>query len=302
MTSILNYLYSFFVTKPTSSIPELVQQLGPEAFSQSRDQGGHGGTVKVEVPVQGAYLFLKPKSNDATELRNYQVIQATDPDIARWMPTIHGEVERNGRPFLIMDNVLKSKENQKLRQLVDIKLAKQVDGLHTPIMSDQEMLVTRGKKKSLLTRIWMRVVCTIGPGFLITNGGVRLADYILSKRILKKSLADISTAHLHKLAADLAKMKEDLERGGIAFIGASIILVHQQDGSVRPILIDPAHIQCSQRLAGKVLETLGTEESTKVFYEEGSKHDTYRLFKQSNAQAIEAIIATLQKIIAERKN
>lgn len=277
------------------SVCELVQRLKPEDLQKSKDQGGHGGAIKIVPAVQDQFLFLKPKMADGAEARNYEVIK-TNSALARWMPSVHGEVTVDNRPFLVMENIRKSKNGADLTQLVDIKLSKQLDGLMNPIVSDAEMVHTRGKKKPLLTRLWMAFVSTIAPGYLITNGGIRLFDYILSKRILRKSLANISKEHLGKLIADLRSMKSDMEKSGIAFIGASVVLVHQDDGSVKPILIDPAHIQCSRALAPQIKKALGQPEAAKVFYE-GADND-YALFRKSNAGAIDAIIATIE---AEKK-
>jgi hypothetical protein len=283
-------------------ICDAVGQLTLKDFEKSIDQGGHGGAIRIKEAIQGKYLFLKPKAKDGTEARNYQIIGTTNKNMAKWMPMVYGEVKINNRTFLVMENIRKAGSGLELPQLADIKLAGKVDGLSKPIANSKEMQITRNQKKSLSTKLWMRFVTAIAPEYLITNGGFRLFDYFKSKKILKDSLNDVSTMHLNRLLADLIRMKDDIKKSGIAFIGASIALIHQEDGSVKAVLIDPAHIQCSNDLNTDIVKVLGEEESKKVFYEcetSGGKNQ-YLLQKTSNIVALDAIIQTIQSIQTAR--
>jgi len=197
-----------------------LSQLQPGDLQKSKDQGGHGGTMKLARAVLGNHLFLKPKSSDGTEARNYKIVKM-DPKVARWMPQVYGEMQVDGRKFLVMQNIRKSKDGKDLRQLADIKLAGRMPGLYNPIASGKEMHVTRGKGKSAATKMWMKLTSALGPNFLLTDGGFRLFDYMKSRKILKEALKDTTLAHLDQLLTDLTQLRADLKDSKVAFIGAS---------------------------------------------------------------------------------
>ena len=274
-----------------------IHGLKADDFETSKDVGGHGGAIRSKKPIDGKYLFLKPKTADGTESTNYKIINM-DKDLAKWMPKVYGEMEINGRSYLVMENMRKSVDGSEMQQLVDIKLAGKVDGLNKAIANSKEMKITRGGKKSAVTKLWMRFVTSIAPHYLITNGGIRLFDYFQSKTLLKESLAGISSEHLEKLLEDLIQMQRDIAQSGIAFIGASIALIRQKDGSVKPVLIDPAHIQCSNDLNQQVVQAVGAEGAKKVFFEcltsEGKNQ--YQLYKTSNEVALLSIIETVRAL------
>jgi len=279
----------------------MLKNLKPDDFVQSIDQGGHGGAMKIKRSINGEHVFLKPKTPDGTEARNYKII-STDPKVARWMPRVYGEAKINGRSFLIMENIRKSVNGRELPQLGDIKLAGQVEGLNNPIGNSKEMMVTRGGQKTFITKLWMKFISAIAPGYLITNGGCRLLNYIQGKEILKDSLRNIPTRKLNILLTDLIRMRDDINDSGIALIGASIALIYQENGSVKAVLIDPAHIQCSNKLNEQVVKVVGEQESKKVFFEcsTSCRKNQYHLQKTSNIVALEAIITTLGSILASR--
>jgi len=299
--TILNIQLSPF-RKEHETTYNMLRKLQPADLEKSIDQGGHGGTVRIKKAINGQYLFLKPKIADGTEARNYKIIN-NNKMVARWMPKVYGEIRINGQSFLVMENIRKSNDGVELPQLADIKLAGKVKGLKKTIANSKEMRVTRGKTKSLTTKLWMKLVTSLSPGYLLTDGGIRLFDYINSKKILKRSLSSISTRHLHKLLADLTELRNDLKRSGIALIGASIVLIHLKDGSLRPVLIDPAHIQCSNALKGQISKTIGKQESQKVFYEclTSQGKNQYRLHKASNVIALHLIGLEVQKMLAKRE-
>lgn len=265
----------------------------------SKDVGGHGGTLRTNKPFQGKYLFLKPIS-DPTEARNYRIIGQLAPEIAaRWMPRTYGEMTVGGRTYLVMENMRKDPDGRNLDQPADIKLAGRVAGLHNAIVSEKEMAITRNKTKSLATKLWMKLVTAIAPHFLMTKGGVRLFDYFNSRKLLTESIQGLSPEHLRKLLNDLIEMRADLSRCDLAFIGASIALIRQRDGSVKPVLIDPAHIQCSNELDLDVRALVGETAASQVFFEclSSKGENQFRLFKASNDVALLSIIDTVRKAL-----
>jgi hypothetical protein len=281
----LDFKIHFYKPVPESFSRQLAS-LTDSDFEKSIDQGGHGGAIKIKKPIGGKYLFLKPEGKDGTEARNYQLI-GMEKEVARWMPQVFGELKIRGKSYLVMENLLKTAKGKKLSQLVDIKLAGKVKGLYNPILCNKEIKLTRGKEKSIFTKIWMLIVALLSPGYLITKGGFRLWEYIRSESILKKSLSQVPKHHLRKLSNDLWLMECNLKKGPFAFIGASVVLIHQRNGGVKPVLLDPAHVQYSKKLKGRITERKGD----KIFYECNAKNglNQYGLYKKSNAVALRAI-------------
>lgn len=265
-------------------------------FERSKDVGGHGGAIRTNRPVGGKYLFLKPVSSDGTEPRNYRIINKLAPNLAKWMPKIYGEMEIGGRVYLVMENMRKDADGSDKAQPADVKLAGKVSGLSNPIASAKEMEVTRNKTKTIATKLWMKLVTAIAPHYLITKGGFRLFDYFNSKKLLVASIQDLSTEHLRQLLDDLTQMHADINQSRVAFIGASIAMIRQKDGSVKPVLIDPAHIQCSNELNGEVTQLVGEKAANKVFFEclSGNGRNQFLLYKASNDVALVSLIETVR--------
>lgn len=149
-----------------------------------------------------------------------------------------------------------------------------------PIANQAEVLATRGKTKKWLNEMQMRFGAHKAPGFMVASEGnkcLRFFNYHKSKQLLSKNLANyfvkkimsglsnalekadktgralyntperIGKAILDKEKESLLRKFADLERAmknskELAFIGASIILVEGEEGGLRPMLIDPAHI------------------------------------------------------------
>jgi len=276
----------------------MLQNLQAGDLEKSIDQGGKGRTLKISKAVNGKFIFLKPKLPDGTEGRNYQVIQK-NPGISKWMPAIFGEISINGKAFLVFENIRKDGQGDELAQVADIKLAGKTSELNNAIASNREMKVTRGRHKTWHNKLWMKITTLLAPNFLLTNGGVRLIDYIRSKKILQSSLKKTSPQSIQKLLKDLTQMKVDLKKSNFALIGASIALIKEKDGSIRAVLIDPAHMQCSKDLRSKAAKQIGEEQAKKVFFQDpvSSGKDEYELYKRSNEISLDAIIASVKGVL-----
>ncbi len=221
------------------------------ALTPSKDQGGHGGTFKGPLTLEGTthQVFLKPF--DGVETKNYELIQSKSPKLSEFMPKIHGLTTIGKKQFLIMENTRISGDGNELKQYGDIKIAGKVKGLDNLIADQEEMLATRGKKKSYGDYTQMKAGANKAPGFLFYKddpvvGAVgRFLHFPNSKENLHKKLKEAkpTEAQLLKLASKITKLQSCLKDSGIALIGGSVIIIQDEQGNLHPKLIDPAHVQ-----------------------------------------------------------
>lgn len=261
--------------------------------------GGHAGMCKGNITLddgKDVYLFLKPK--DEVECRNYQIIERLAPDVAKWMPRFYGEVKVGGVSYLVLENTRLDSEGQEIQQFTDIKLAgkpNQHCPNFNPIADQDEWDTTRGETKSLLDFEQMKLGAEVSPGYMIAHGPreLRLFHYEKSEENLRKAfmfhILDYTSSEtvLNQLEKDLRDLQEAMRKSPIGFIGASIILVKEK-GRIRPILIDPAHIQVNIEQK-EALSDLAPE---KIYF--GDADNNYRLYKESNENAMESVITAIQ--------
>lgn len=265
----------------------------------SQDLGGHGGTKLVTVNEGGQKheLFLKPK--DEVELRNYKIINQLDPNLSKFMPRVYGEIRIDNKEYLVMENTRKSQEGHGLKQLADIKLSGKIDGKSefNPIYDKNETVTTRGKEKGRLNAWQMGKGAALAPdGFMVAHGPkiARLFNYRNSSENLRKSLQNASSDNLLKLGKSLKEIQDVLDKSPIALIGASIILVEQEDQSIKALLIDPAHIQVDESKRQDVESNLSSEEHAKVYYGKPEvEEDRFSDQKQSNINALKGLVGVI---------
>ncbi len=255
-------------------------------IQKSNDLGGHGGTLTAEVGK--THCFLKPM--DVTEYKNYKTLQSSNQKITQYMPQFFGETIVNGKSYMILENLLWNGTDT-FKPLADIKLSGKVDGIH-PIASQDEMRITRGHEKGLLDREWMRLSAQNSPNYMIVQGkGLeRFNNYKKSDEILSNICKNITPKNKKKLIEDLHTIKMFIIFGDVAFIGSSILLVQNPtDESVRPVLIDPAHVQYGRKIIGST----ATENTSKLFSETMAP-EKYKKRIKSNFISINAIIKTIK--------
>ena len=283
----------------------------PLEIKGSIDLGGHGGNLTAEITTESGtkYLFLKPK--DPVEALNYKIIQKIAPEVAKFMPTVYGEVQVGGKAYLVMQNTRVSEHGNKLEQIADIKLAGKVPGLKNPIANQAEIKTTRQRKKSALTLLQMGLGARLAPDYMIALKGpkaFRLVNYGLSRSTLQKSLKGLTNHQQNELRNKLRAIQTALYRSPVALIGASIILVKDpNNGDVTPILIDPAHIEVNVDQA-KVVEELRTTNDPAVFYsaKDDPEQKIETLQKSSNWNALRSLIldvsvqTTAQNILTQK--
>jgi hypothetical protein len=222
-------------------------------------------------------LFLKPK--DAVEFRNYQVISRLAPALQASMPKIYGEIEISGKPYVVMENVRFGSEGEALEQLVDIKLAGKLEAKDfSPIVSQEEMVATRGRKKNFADAAQMKLTASLSPDYMIAYGKFRAVNYPKSEQTLMSTLESTKIEHILHLIRKLTEMQTCMVELPIGLIGSSIILVRQQDGSIKPLLIDPAHMAVCVSQEGLVRETLDATEDAGIYFDT----DRTKLQKASN--------------------
>lgn len=271
----------------------------------SVDLGGHGGTFQASVDLKDKthYVFLKPK--DATESRNYKIIRLLDVNLADFMPEIYGEVQIMNQGYLVMENTRMSPNGASLEQLVDIKLAGKIDGESfngitgsgfNPIANQEEMLATRKETKPFLDYLQMGIGSNNSPNFMIAVGAkaLRILNYPNSEEILKNSLKKVPKTDLEFLCQELNTLTTILKESPVAFIGASIILVAQEDGSIKPILLDPAHMQVDNKIKEFIDAHFDQEESALIYYGQTS---SFNKQKMSNENAMFYIMLTIGSLL-----
>ncbi|MDP1608107.1 MAG: hypothetical protein Q8L98_02195 [Chlamydiales bacterium] len=269
--------------------------------------GGHAGMCKGEIVLdggKGVYLFLKPK--DEVECRNYQIIERLAPDVAKWMPRFYGEVSVGGVPYLVLENTRLDSEGNDVKQLADIKLAGKLKGhpRFNPIADQLEWKITRGKEKNPIDYQQMKWGAEMAPDYMCPPEcprSQRLLHYGESEQTLKQAvmgniLDDYANPEeaLERLERDLEGLQQAMEKASIAFIGASIILMREENG-IRPILIDPAHIQVDAEKRDELLD-LNPE---KIYFSDTGNR--YGLYKQSNEIAMRSLISAVDSFKEELK-
>jgi hypothetical protein len=275
------------------SAEEIKEALGIE---QSIDLGGHGGTFKGRIEVDGAfrYLFLKPK--DEVEYRNYQIIQRLAPEVAKFMPEVYGEIHIGEKSYIVMENIRINQEGEDLVQLADIKVSgkSEDDPYFNPIANQAEMMATRGLKKNLFDYWYMQLCSQSADDFMINKGEKyeRLFNYSRSKELFMELLNSISLVGLKNLIGSMATLQRVMHQCPISFIGASITPVIDSKGNVRIVFVDPSHIQVrsseKQRLPSDLQEN--------TYFSDDEK------YKESNFKGMGAIINAINEVKKAKYN
>jgi hypothetical protein len=284
-------------------------------LKESVDKGGHGGTMRAKVTLdnQTYFLFLKPL--DEVESRNYTVINHYSPEISAFMPKIYGITTVNGTSYMMMENTRmtigpKDEDGNpvdprgvSLEQLADIKLAGKVDGLDNPIANQDEMHTTRGKYKNVADYQQMKAGALSAPNYMVVPEGskfTRIFGYKNSQENLRALIknAGLTLEQINKLKDDLNALKSAMISSPFAFIGASVIFVTQEDGSLKPILIDPAHVQLSRELFGQnALVKLVGRDSVKLYF---GDDNTFSMQRQSNNIALDSLKIDITEDLAQK--
>lgn len=273
----------------------------------SQDQGGHGGTLKGPLEINGKteQVFLKPF--DGVEAKNYELIQEHAPDLAKFMPQVHGlATDTKGSKFLIMENTRLALDEQgqpkALEQYGDIKIAGKIPGLDNLICDQSEMQTTRGKSKGFLDYTQMKKGAEQAPGFMFYKDSAflgkagRLLNFKNSESNLHEKLmtAKPDKEVLGKLITELRSLKLALEKSPIALIGGSIIIVEDGNGGLKPKLIDPAHVQYNPELKDKI-----EGDQTHLYF---GDEKTFENRKLSNIQGLNNLCNALENLRAKLKD
>lgn len=264
-----------------------------DELGASEDQGGHGGTLKGKLTLkngQEAEVFLKPF--DGVEAKNYELIaRMTDGKLDAFLPKIHGRVtDSRGKQFLIMENTLHGQR----KQFGDIKIAGKVRGLDNPIADQDEMVFTRGKKKSSLNFWQMNHDAAAAPDFMfakdmpVLGKAGRFFNYQHSENSLRVALreADLTAEGLHRLAGRIRELNNLLSESPVALIGGSVMIIRNEDGEAIPMLIDPAHVQYDPALKDRFGDC-------GAFYGEPDK---FELRKASGRLGLEALEQSIERL------
>lgn len=258
------------------------------------DLGGHGGTYKLKLLSRQEYFFLKPY--DSIEACNYKIISLIAEELLQFMPPYYGTVNFKGHKFIALQDICTGDNGVPLEALADVKLA---GGLSfnpnfNPISSLEEISATRGNVKWMADYQLMKMSADSSPGFMISNGKwyFRLFNYLSSESQLLTILKNTSFEQLGKLQDSIYNMMTVLHNSHVALIGASIILVKQTSGDIKPILVDPAHIMVAKRLEDQLKGHFLETSAPKIFFPEDDK---YWEQKTSNFVSFDAILATVKK-------
>lgn len=234
-------------------------QLQTAKFESVGSAGGHGGNSIATVTVDNKQVkvFLKPfpkinvgtKNNpiivpDKTEYNNYETIKSRCPGLLAHMPKVYGTVEKDGVEYLVMQNT-RDVDGKKLNTIADAKLS---GGGHAYglIATNKEVEKTRKRTKGLGTIIQQEIGARIAPNFMVSREGVarhmRIFEYPSSDKNLKETLKDATPEQLAHLSTKLGEIKNLMYNDNVALIGASIIIMKDEEGNLTPLLIDPAHM------------------------------------------------------------
>lgn len=244
-----------FYDYSNSGLQHIILSLEQERnLGASIDQGGHGGTLKGPLVINGEtqQVFLKPF--DGVEAKNYELLQKKTSQVSDFMPKVHGvTTDSRGRKFLVMENARIDTQGQELKQYGDIKIAGKVSGFNIDnLICDQgEMIETRGKKKGRFDYYQMKSGADKAPGFMFYKDGAflgkagRILEFKNSTENLQKKLreANPTKEDLMRLGNEILLLRDALKESGVALIGGSVIIVEDEQGGLKPKLIDPAHVQ-----------------------------------------------------------
>ena len=260
-------------------------------ITASQDLGGHGGTFLAKITLADGTvhsLFLKPK--DDIEYQNYQLIKHLSPDLLEFMPKVYGEVQIEGQKYIVMENTRSGSDGTTLQQLADVKLAGKLRNVpdFNPIADQNEMVVTRGKEKGYLDYKQQQIGAESAPGYMVAWGEkyLRMFNYVDSKENLLSTLEGTTPDQLNGLYNSLRLLSKTLIDSNIALIGASIILIKQQDGSIKPLLIDPAHMIVDPQQRNEVAQNTNIADANKVYYGDNRKFAQWKLSNQTGAYAL----------------
>ena len=271
-----------------------LQALQTPEIASSQDLGGHRKNLLATVTLstgQTHHLFLKPR--DETEARNYAIIQKLAPKVAQFMPRVYGEVRIGDQSYLVLANTRMDANGSPLKQLADTKLAGKISRSDfNPIADQEEMRTTRGEEKGWFDYTQMQIGAASAPHYMSATGAklFRIFNYHTSEGMLLDALEGIDSKNLQRLKSSIKDMYKALAESPIALIGASVIFVKQSDGTITPLLIDPAHMQVDPTKREEMGAFLPDRELSKVYF---GKEKTYEERKASNAVALAALTATI---------
>lgn len=273
-------------------------------IKKSEDVGGHGGNLMIKVSLTESrddfelsskthYLFLKPY--DEIEHRNYQIIKEQAPEVSEFMPQIYGDVMIDATRYLVMQNTRFDSAGRPLNQLADIKIAGKIPNNpdFNPIADQNEIKTTRGSEKNYIDYMQMKFGAESAPDYMLSVGPklFRIFQFRSSESNLLEKLDNISVDHLKFFREKLEKLSAAIEQSPIAFIGASVILIREYSGEIRPLLIDPAHIQVHPGKKSEVENQFKDPEITKRIY--FGEEQGYSQRKESNKIGLKALKTTV---------
>ncbi len=228
---------------------------------------------------------------DDTEYQNYKALHVYQQHITRYMPQFFGETVVDKKRYMVLENLL-SNGTDSFTPLADIKLSGKVEGIH-PIASQDEMRVTRGALKGICDREWMRFCAKHSPHYMVVQGkGLqRFINYRNSEKILSGIINQLSEENKASLIKETKNILYALKTGDVALIGSSLLLIQNPlNGSVRPVLIDPAHVQYGNLL----IDSQIIQDTSKLFSEKMAPQK-YEKRRESNILSLSAIIETMEK-------
>jgi hypothetical protein len=204
-----------------------------------------------------------------------------------------------------MENTRKGENEGHFEQLADIKLAGKISGKEdfNPIADQAEMLTTRVEEKNVLDYDQMKLGAEMSPDYMLAVGNkmFRLFRYNESEKNLFDALAGVDPINLKKLSDDLSNIEKLLHTSPVALIGASIILIKQPDGSIKPLLIDPAHLQVNADKREEVNLILQSNEKDKVYYGTSEMFNDRKTSNLTGVRALTVSVSKLQSLIMSRR-
>jgi hypothetical protein len=268
--------------------------------------GGKGGTRKQDINMNGEQvnLFLKPL--EESEYRNYQGI-ALLSQMAQHMPQIYGKIEdvqlggdKAPGAYLVMQNTIPPGS----KQLCDLKAAYETKELRneakrSALADPRELEATNHKKKSAFSFGHMKFFSGVVTARSKLKGWMnvekakidRPRGYYQSAEKTQKDLEGISSANLFALLGSLEQIRTSfLNSPSVGFIGFSIIFVQDQQGSVKPYLIDPAHV------------VFGGDKARELIKEKNMYVDdeALKLYRDSNFLALTSLIQFVHEEATDR--
>jgi hypothetical protein len=200
------------------------------------------------------------------------------------------------KKYLQLENLSRDQQGHTWQPLADAKLAGALEYKvdFNPIAHQGEMLVTRGVKKWWVDYKQMQMAAYSSPGYMIAVGRrcTRLLHYRESEKKLLALLAECTLEQLNKFHNALYELMIILHNSPVALIGASILILKQEDGTIKPMLIDPAHMIVDRERSDDLERHFLEEECPKIYY---GDQKAFWEQKTSNHVGINALINAVER-------